>query len=349
MAAVMPLPSNNSLGRPFTDLAYMRSCSSFASHASAGTVRRTFPRSASAASVRSIPSLRSENWLGTNENTLPRLASRSLLDLIHDMDGRPCPRRAWSHTAQKGSWCTWDTNCPALGYGHLCPSPEDIQVDPHLTCLTQILVPASDRFDEGQEKATEQGRLKAPLLAKSAETAQLLDADNDEDGESQYSSEPPSGGLPFRRWLSTLRKRNLQKSKTLPVQLECGLEMSDLMLTSNAHAKNESAHRKSHSMTSSLGLITAVKSASMTLASASIAPHSRRGERSSHRRSDHGSSGLSDLRISFDSKGSVDPGMDARAENRATERRKIVEEILESEESYIADMKALVNVCCGLP
>jgi hypothetical protein len=341
MAYVLTLPSNNPLERPFTESLYMRSCSSFASHASAGTVRRNFPRSVSAASVRSIPSLPNGHLLVTNENTPPRLTSRSLLNLVHEVDGKSSPRRASSHIAQKASWCGSDDPCTALIDDRLPPSPEYVDDDLH-DLASQTKITNLDTPDDSLVEATEDGQLELSFRTPCAGQAPQ-DADTNEDHESQNSGERSIDGLHFKRWLSTLRRRKHHKRKAI-IAHEDQNSMADQAVNVTAQGNTKTAHMKSLSLTSSLGLITAVKSASMTVTSASIAPHSRRGTRSGHLRSDHDSSGFSDVRMSFDSKGSADPGMDARAKNRATERRKIVEEMLESEESYISDMKALVNV-----
>jgi hypothetical protein len=97
-------------------------------------------------------------------------------------------------------------------------------------------------------------------------------------------------------------------------------------------------------MSSSMGCVAAVGSASVTVGSASIAPHSdanhlghtRIGQRGSH---------LSDARRSTDShRGPLGPIIDESAWLRSVQRRKIVEELIASEEGYIADLKVLINV-----
>jgi hypothetical protein len=349
MAYVLPLPSNNSVEQLFAEQPFIRSCSSFASHASCGTVRRHFPRSVSAASVKSvsiksISSLPNGYWLASNEDTPPRLASRSLLNLIHELNSHAAPRRASSHIAQKPSWHSSGESSPILA-----PCSEDIDnstpgVEGHSqlsvsTCNTRNGPPENDADQEplqyvGHNICIEQDDVPNPAIGKA---------------NWQHAPEQESESFPFTRWLSTLRRRNHQKKNihriceepTLP-HMNDGPQFRNSTLERN---DIKSGHRKSLSLTSSLGFITAVKSASMTLASASIAPHSRNGAKSGHVRSDHGSSAFSDIRMSVDSRGAVESGMDEKAKHRSMQRQKIIEEIIQSEESYIADMKALVNVC----
>jgi hypothetical protein len=84
------------------------------------------------------------------------------------------------------------------------------------------------------------------------------------------------------------------------------------------------------------------------LTATSLATKSRAGTRSARLQGDNRSSRFSDVRMSFDSTAlSVDVAIDEKAWARSVQRRKIVEELLSSEENYIVDMKALVNVCAS--
>jgi hypothetical protein len=97
-------------------------------------------------------------------------------------------------------------------------------------------------------------------------------------------------------------------------------------------------------MSSSIDCVTAVRSVSATIASASIAPRSEKsgvtdrlhpGKRSSH---------YSETRKSTESSsGALGTIVDESAWLRSAQRRKIVEELISTEESYIADLKVLVN------
>ncbi|KAF1809617.1 Dbl homology domain-containing protein [Eremomyces bilateralis CBS 781.70] len=104
-------------------------------------------------------------------------------------------------------------------------------------------------------------------------------------------------------------------------------------------------HRQSLSITSSLGLVARVNSASFTMTSASAAPHSRRHSLAPSRRRTQGRSSGTEPRISTESNTmSMNYRIDEAAWSRAVQRRKILEELVSSEESYIDDLKALTNV-----
>lgn len=157
-----------------------------------------------------------------------------------------------------------------------------------------------------------------------------------------------SNQQPFRRWISTLRRRHVQRRKDNfsdaprwsvdPIEGEAAILAPIKLLP-------ESLRRRSGSFSSSLACVTAMKSASITVASASIAPRSDAGGFQGKARTGHRSSGFSDARRSTDSHtGALAPIIDESAWLRSLQRRKIVEELISSEESYIADLKVLINV-----
>jgi hypothetical protein len=347
MAYVLPLPSSNPLERPFAESLYMRSCSSFASQASAGTVRHTFPRSVSVTSVRSLSSLPNGHWLATNRKTPPRLASHSFLNLIHEFNSVPATTKAFGHISPKASLCNSNRPSSAFDLSRLTRSPEEFDdVWPNLSCETTLPVPILRTPDGSQAENIHQDRLGISAKNSCELQNELADDTVRHDDDTISLSGKHVDERPFKRWLSTLRRRNHQKRKAVKECDGCTMQEAAQILGSPCDKNNDkSGQTRSLSVTSSLGLITAVKSASMTLAGTSIAPHSHKGGIPGYVRSNHGSSGYSDIRMSLDSRGSVDPFIDAKARERSKERRNIVGEILESEESYIADMKALVNVC----
>lgn len=141
---------------------------------------------------------------------------------------------------------------------------------------------------------------------------------------------------PFKRWLNTLQRRHQPTRHPYPpssVPFVTGSSESIVMRSRIEQRTSRASDSSSHAF------ITAVRSATVTLAETSIAPKSWIGERFGHirgrlSRSAHGS---------HDST-SVDPIWDELAWSRSVHRRKILEEVIESEESYVADLKVLVNV-----
>ncbi len=162
---------------------------------------------------------------------------------------------------------------------------------------------------------------------------------NEEERETISGS--PSG-LGMRRWLSTLRRRKQQsRSKSSP-QAHRRIPAGSRSASTSPGNPPLPRHRTTHSQGSSLAFVSAVKSASATIASVSIATVSRRNTR---RRQGHQRSSLisgSDPRPSVDSQRSM---IDEAARQRSRKRREKVEELIRTEESYVADIKALSNVC----
>jgi hypothetical protein len=155
-------------------------------------------------------------------------------------------------------------------------------------------------------------------------------------GEDETEDEEPL--KPFQRWVSTLRRRKKQSSIPLVTSRSERWCLDDF---DHGPLQPFSTHTRSISGTSSMGIIAGVKSATVTLASASIAPLSRRASkwRRTHNRSSIMSG--SDHRPSVDTQRSI---LDEAGKLRSRKRREKLEELIRTEESYVADLKALSNV-----
>ncbi|KAK8180952.1 hypothetical protein BC567DRAFT_241687 [Phyllosticta citribraziliensis] len=180
-------------------------------------------------------------------------------------------------------------------------------------------------------------------------SAPVIEEENDDydDDAAEEDDGIETKATPFKRWVSTLRRRNknpVKGRKSRPENLPVDDFPPELSRIRTEHeARSRSGHTKSSSLASSMAFVTAVKSASVTLASTSIAPLSRLGTRYSRGR-DRGSS-ITDARSARDTAyQSIIPVMDERAWERAKQRRRILEEIISSEEGYIGDLKVLSNV-----
>jgi hypothetical protein len=166
-------------------------------------------------------------------------------------------------------------------------------------------------------------------------------------GELKIRDEDIVSPQPFRRWMSTLRRRHMHRRNDPVTEVpSMAVEMieDDALLFPLIVPITETMRRLSDSMSSSMGCVTAIQSASITVASASIAPRSntpgiaekgRLGKRSSH---------YSEARKSTESHGgALSTIIDEGAWLRSAQRRKVVEELISTEESYIADLKVLAN------
>jgi hypothetical protein len=158
----------------------------------------------------------------------------------------------------------------------------------------------------------------------------------DEETDVTDEEEPPK---PFRRWVSTLRRRKKHQSTPSVTPRSERWMLDDF--DDDTPLEPRPLHAKSNSISSSIRFVAGVKSATVTLASTSIAPLSRRA--SKWRRTHNRSSILSgsDPRPSIDTQRSV---LDEASKLRSRKRREKLEELIRTEESYVADLRALSNV-----
>ncbi len=144
----------------------------------------------------------------------------------------------------------------------------------------------------------------------------------------------------FRRWASTFRhKRGQYRQKVKQRVTETGLrtETTNTLPTSPL----EHSWRRKRTSNASSRFVATVKTASMSNDSMSLFPRSHRYSRVSDTRAN----GSSDLRSSIDSqRPSSISSSDEGALRRSIKRRQILQEVLTSEESYVADLKALHNL-----
>jgi RhoGEF domain len=144
----------------------------------------------------------------------------------------------------------------------------------------------------------------------------------------------------FRRWASTFRhKKSAQREKGKQRGAETALRadtatpLPDLPLSHNWHQKRTS--------NASSRFVATVKTASMSNDSMSILPRSHRYSKVSDTRANQ----ISDPRSSVDSqRPSSISSSDEGALRRSIKRRQVLQELLSSEESYVADLKALHNL-----
>ena len=141
----------------------------------------------------------------------------------------------------------------------------------------------------------------------------------------------------FNRWMRNIQKRRMTVNGPMDKSEKSFIEVSG--------RPNKTRHQKSSSESSS-AFVTAVKSASISLASFSIAPTSKRTGTSSRQNKTNISSKASNVgRQSEDNSliartAVVDQGVT----NRLLQRRHVLEELIATEENYVADVKFLQNV-----
>ncbi|KAF5023930.1 hypothetical protein F66182_4010 [Fusarium sp. NRRL 66182] len=151
---------------------------------------------------------------------------------------------------------------------------------------------------------------------------------------------------PFRKWMRSLQRRVSHRDHGEDVwPPDAGWEHIKSSSAYQRSLRNKFSHRISSSG-SSFGFVAAIQSASMSLASASAFSRSRRHNRHSHCRSrtDRSSrASASAPRFSEDSMPLERVKVDVAAVHRSLRRRQILEELISTEESYIGDVRYLIN------
>lgn len=145
---------------------------------------------------------------------------------------------------------------------------------------------------------------------------------------------------PFEKWVKTIQRKATDRRQTVGGEYNYRSNESEFL-----DSPGTRRHKKSSSG-SSFGFVTAVKTASISLASLSVAPRSRRTNLSSRQqRTDLSSRASNRGRMSEDSS-YISRGLviDQAVTSRSLQRRRILEEFITTEESYLADVKFLMTV-----
>ncbi|KAL2264265.1 hypothetical protein VTK26DRAFT_8468 [Humicola hyalothermophila] len=160
----------------------------------------------------------------------------------------------------------------------------------------------------------------------------------------------PRSAKPFQRWVRTLQKRAAGRQGTLGCDgtfSPCCLNLDD----GNSLRAATTHHKNYSSSDSSFDFVTAARSASISLGGVSLLTRSRRNTiRSSqaHSRTERSSrASASGARLSEDSYCRDRDSQilaDPAVTERALHRRQILEELIDTEESYIQDVRFLMNV-----
>jgi hypothetical protein len=352
MAYVLSLRPHSPLKRSFSDNPYLQSYSPLKEPV-LGQLNDITARNASACSLYSLRSSRAGDWILGSENT-PPLSSRSQLNSVPSSDGFPCSVNSIDQGPRKRA-CGPHRPPPSIMRGIAPSNPYSRKVEE-----TQYVSSSSSESSEEVMEVDDNNTTESEIFDLYEAIRIPLPGGRVTDKTScevlqEHKMASPTVEIhpqPFKRWMSTLRRRHAQR------QTGCVIEAPQLSfnnppdtqhdnneLLRQPHHLQESLRRNSESMSSSMGCVTAMKSASITIASNSIAPRSETGFHSKGYIGNRGST-YSDARKSTDShRGQLGPIIDESAWLRSLQRRKVIEELIASEESYIADLKVLINVC----
>lgn len=333
MAYVLSLMPHGPLAALYQERRYETSWSSLGSST---TVKHHRIRQRSDGSPASTASLYAAPW-PPSENEIPiRSISYSGLE-----SGHPLSRQSAPNT-KPDAGLIHATALSNLAYRNSSPAVPTVQPNREAPTLRESDIAALNLVHEEGVEGPEDLYLEEALSWHTAPKGVVLEDIDIALGGEIVDDSVDTSKHPLKRWMSTLRRRTAKQHSALrdshpsaqnpPMSPQCN--------------RSPLRHRKSDSWTSSTDFVTAVKSASVTLASFSIGSLSRAGTRKSGRSKLWRQSGGSDVRKSVNSDApSMRSIMDEAARQRSRKRREKLEELIRTEESYLGDLKALSNVC----
>ncbi|KAF2024193.1 hypothetical protein EK21DRAFT_79214 [Setomelanomma holmii] len=353
MAYVLSLRPRSPLKRSFSDNPYLQQCSPLKDPL-LGPLTDVTTRNVSACSLYSLGSNRSGHWARANENT-PPLATQSLLNLVPETGGTSSSLKPDYKSPRKRSG-RLDRPLPTFAFVTAPSNSYSRKAREQRRREPSSSSDSSEESPEPSESHVEESDLFSLYEAIHAPLPEGRCSDNTEGEqcvEQEVTAPAPTASLqPFRRWLSTLRRRHIdrrQSQATEGARLSFDIQHRDTDVLMRPDCLDDSLRRTSESMSPSMRCVAAVGSASITVGSTSIAPQSDTGHHGSLTVGNRGSY-FSDVRRSMDARRSTDshrgplgPIIDESAWLRSLQRRKIVEELIASEEGYIADLKVLIN------
>lgn len=351
MAYVLSLRPQSPLKRSFSDNPYLNTYSPQKDSSLLSPLNDIAARNTSACSLYSLRSNRTGDRLRANENT-PPLASQSLLDLAPETHDFQLAIRHFSNESRKRP-CRSDRPPPSFSRFTVPANPYPNVSKPIQCVVEPSSSTESDRHASSVDDNSMGDNSEELDMLSFCEPTQILlpkttlSASCANEPQEELVRPAPLVAVssqPFRRWMSTLRRRHAHRRKEhtagtpgLPFDtVDHNADMTSSRLLSGPMS------RTSESMSSSMGCVTAIKSASITIAGTSIAPRSDAGFQS--KRYGNRSSHYSEARKSGESnQGALCSIIDESAWLRSLQRRKVIEELVASEESYVADLKVLIN------
>ena len=278
-----------------------------------------------------------------DENYPPKSPSQSFLKIFDEIDMAALPTSTTSPPSRKSSWST-------------CFSEKSRCSGLFIVNGSQISNFSFGNNSKNRVSGAEQNSNSASFLRVASQVKSLeeMSPTNYENEKKHNRLAPPvlrdagsqsSGTIPFKRWMSDLRRRGGQRKTVVARKERWVFDDFDEQTSSNEPLMPNSDHRRSKSGTSSTQFIRAVKSASVTVASASVMRLSRKGAKLAKVISENTSSRFSENRESLDSTAlSLGVATDIGALTRSLQRRNILEELINSERGYISDLRSLESV-----
>lgn len=262
---------------------------------------------------------------------------------VRDSHMASSPHQASVHLSRKTSWGT--PIPPPSSQTYLATTPRHEQFDNIDISNHQLPLNPSDELCGWVTLDS------IDALGLSFDAAESPDRDTpqrerfalENEGDNVNRSLPLDSERPFDKWVKHIQRKATQRRKTVSCDMDDSF--NEWQTFDGATPDDIYRHKKSASGSSS-GFVTAVREASISLASISIAPRSRRtGASSRQKRTDRSSKTSNVGRLSEDSSYVARSAViDQGVTNRLLQRRRVLEEIIRTEESYLADVKFLMNV-----
>ena len=323
------------------------------SERSAGTVQRASHYRPSSGSVRSLGSNSSARLQSENENlTARRNASHSSLKISPYTTSS---QLVWRKAKQASHRSSWESDIP--------PAPNEQRVSSLLAeagPLEDIDLNAGcgeslySKYDVWQDADKNEDRglsfdirkqetLSIPGLPSSP--SQELTSPRPFNVAVEH---PAKTENPVKRLISTLRTQGPKRRHSLTARKERWVldDFDETKSTKNdlMQSRRLNGHQKASSWASS-GIRNAIKSATVRLHAATSRPHSPIFTRARLLKSNRGSRVSNATgQVSMDGDLVSAKLIEHAAKERAAQRRRIVEELVSSEESYVADLKVLLHV-----
>ena len=314
-----------------------------ASVSSCGTVHRDSGRksSLSASSQRSSCSIRLRV---RNENVpLNHNASQCSLPATPTPISISSARRKREDIRERSSW---DNELPRALRSHNAPSPlsdpgplEDVD----LSCPQQrkISGPPTSHDDTFDIQRNEASSVPKHCCDMNRETtiARTFTVDTDH---------PFKNDRPFRRWAGTLRQHRQSRTRSLTVR-EARWDLDDKdddmpVKSSTSQRNKQHGHQKSSSW-SAFGFVASVKAATSLPVSGTEDRSQKLLKKRFSKRTRNSTTSATTNSESTDARANLSISQNQAALERATQRRRLLDELLSSEESYVADLKVLLHVC----
>lgn len=313
------------------------------------TVHRTYNRQLTPNSLHSFGSVSSSPLRIQSENLAPnRVPGRGLFHSADDASLCPSPQRSSRHSSYKSSW------------GNDVPTPPRcrtastlIRESGPLEDIDLNSPPNDDEKDDDSDKENQAPIVQEPRLSFEVCQQEVLSINEPVVASDHVSLNTPAATSPilgtsrsFKRWISHLRPEALKHKKTLiKSSKRWPLEDSPKQQTVSSPVRvrgRRTGHKKSHSGSSGR-FVGAVKAVAMVRQTST--PVSRKSRRSNLFSRSNRSSRLSEdqARSPIDRPQLPSKSSDEAALARSIQRQRTMDEILESEASYVADLKVLIH------